>query len=107
MCADQDRSEFQGTCRNTLSLGVGHWLVTQLAWWSRSYELQACTYIYHSSIVACGLRFNQIVHQFQLVYGLVIGRRLDSPVQEKIISIQTHAAVGQCICEAISVNYEL
>ena len=32
-----------GTCRNTLSLGVGHWLITKLAWWSPSYKSQACT----------------------------------------------------------------
>ena len=37
----------------------------------------------------------------------MVKRGLDSPVQEKITSIQTHAAVGQGICEAINVNYEL
>ena len=38
--------------------------------------------------------------------GLVVGRGLDSPVQKEIISIQTHAAVGQGIGKAINVNYE-
>ena len=47
----------------------------------------ACIYTCHSSTAACGMKSNWIVNRFLLGGFGIVGGRLDSPVQEEVISI--------------------